>query len=247
MSMPSLVISENNASENTAKDKKPLSGNSKQSAKKSSLGTGAPSSKKVVTESISAPLIDCEANDVKQQNVHVSKRSERRNKKYEKGADEITKDIRCKENSVRVAVIDSSDQKGDVKNKEKTHEEPVPESVLVQEKNKNNKDLKSETPENIQDEECSLEQFLESNNLVCNHTCDPAIPEISETSDAEDDENKEKDASRPEAKVCSVPGAMEEEAADLDQQADPEVRYDCTGLTFCDLLKIYFKLHMVIG
>ncbi|XP_050730260.1 S phase cyclin A-associated protein in the endoplasmic reticulum-like isoform X1 [Eriocheir sinensis] len=225
MSMPSLIISENNASDDASKEKSSSSGHFKQNTKKSSLGTGTQSSKKVVTESISAPLVDGEAN-VRQQNSHVWKRIERRNKKAEKGADEITKDIRCKESNLDVSVIDSSDQKGESKNKDKTCDETVPGSVLVHEKNRDDKDVKSESAENTQEqeEECSLKNFLESNNLVCNHRCDPAIPEISETSDAEDDESKEKNISKAEPKSSSVPGTGEEETADLDQQADPEVR-----------------------
>lgn len=219
MSMPSLIINENNSSSDTSKEKSSSSGHFKPSTKKSSLGTGTQSSKKVVTESISAPLVDCEAN-VRQ---HAWKRSERRNKKAEKGADEITKDIRCKESNIHVAVINSSDQKGDNKNKDQAGDETVSRSVSLHEENKDSEKGESKSTNSL-DEECSLKEFLESNNIVCNHRCDPAIPEISETSDAEDDESKEKNALKPEPKVSAGPGTVEEEAGDLEQQADPEVR-----------------------
>lgn len=225
MSMPSLIISENNASDEPSKEKSSSSGHFKKNTKKSSLGTGSQSSKKVVTESISAPLVDCEGN-VRQQSSHTWKRSERRNKKAEKGADEITKDIRCKESNLDVSVINSSNQKEESENKDKTCDETTPGSILVDKENRDVKDVKSESPANTQDqeEECSLKNFLESNNLVCNHRCDPAIPEISETSDAEDDESKDKSISKTEPKSSSVLGTREEETGDLDQQNDPEVR-----------------------
>lgn len=220
MSMPSLIICENNASDDASKDRSSASGNLKQNIKKSSPGTGAQFSKKVVTESVSAPLVNCETS-VKQQSFQAWKKSDRRNKKNEKAADEITKEIGCQETNLHAAVMKSHDQKGDSENKERMCDKPLIESILVHERTK---DIKSETLENIQDEECSLKNFLESNNLVCNHRCDPAIPEISETSDAEDDENKEKDIPKSEPNISAVPGAVEGETVDLDQQADPEVR-----------------------
>lgn len=219
MSMPSLIISESNALNDSSKEKCSASSNYKKNLKSSNRGSGAQCCKKVVTESVSAPSVNSEP-DGRQQSFHVWRRSERRNRKSEKGGEELTRGMKCKENNAHSNVIERSDLEKRHSDDKERCDEPVSTSVLVCTKIKDSEDVEIESLENEKDENCSLKSFLKNDTLVCNHLCDPSIPEISETSDVEDDENRE--TSTLKHQVNLAPETGEGEIADSDQQADPE-------------------------
>lgn len=223
MSMPSLIMSESNTGNDTSKEKSSASNNHKKHAKSSSHDPGAQYRKKAVTESVSAPSVNVEG-DGSQQSFHVWKRSERKNRKNEKGAEEVTKGIKFKENNIHVNLTEKLDQeKRHSSDKGRTSDEPVSTNACGEIGDSEN--VKSESLEGGEGEHCALNSFLKNDNLVCNHVCDPSIPEISETSDAEDDESKETNASKPQPSLA--PSAVKEEVVNADHQVDSETNnYD---------------------
>ncbi|XP_063880487.1 S phase cyclin A-associated protein in the endoplasmic reticulum-like isoform X3 [Scylla paramamosain] len=223
MSMPSLIMSESNTVNDTSKEKSSASGIYKKHVKSSSHDPGAQCRKKAVTESVSAPSVNLEG-DGSQQSFQVWKRSERKNRKNEKGAEEVTKGIKFKENNMHVNLTEKPDQeKRHSSDKGRTCDEPI--SANVCNKIEDSENVKSESLEDEKDEHCALNSFLKNDNLVCNHLCDPSIPEISETSDVEDDESRETNASKPQVSIA--PSAVKGEIVGADHQVDPEANnYD---------------------
>ncbi|MPC60377.1 S phase cyclin A-associated protein in the endoplasmic reticulum [Portunus trituberculatus] len=222
MSMPSLIMSESNTVNDTSKEKSSASNNYKKHVKSSSNGQGGQCHKKPVTESVSAPSVNLEG-DGSKQSFHVWKRSERKNRKSEKGAEEVTKGIKFKENNTHVNLTEKPDQEKRSSSDKGRCDEPI--STNACSKIEDRENVKSESLEDAKDEQCALNSFLKNDNLVCNHLCDPSIPEISETSDVEEDESRETNASKPQ--LSSTPSAVKGEIVEADNQVDSETNnYD---------------------
>ena len=222
MSMPSLVISESNTLSDTSKEKNCVSSNYKKNLKSSSHDSGAQRGKKSVTESMSAPSVNTES-DGRQQSFYVWRKSERKNRKSERGSDELTKGRKCNESNTPSNVIEKSDQeKTRSHNKGRTHDEPISANISFCTKTGDSENVKTESIEDEKDGNDSLKGFMKNDNLVCNHLCDPSIPEISETSDVEDDENRETNTLKPQLNL--PPSIVERDVADSDQQVDPDAQ-----------------------